>query len=504
MSYISVDFVSNKLYIRELESNTIKNKINTDYLSKLYIEDNQGKYKVIKNLHNDKKIKSLSIKLSNFIETREQYINSKIDLYNDFEPNYQYISDYYYNKEKELLDLSIIYFNFNINETFNTSYDNAKYEIKSIQFFETKTNQKFHLTFNQTKLEELKDHKIIICDTEVEMILKFIDLINKFDPIFLCSWNGNSFYFPYFINRCKKLKIDYLELSPFKKFKNKKAYIESKQIDLETPIGRYFLDYKIPFNKYNIKNKENNDLVSIINNEFKENKKYKYNFKNSYEKDYQKYIEDSFVEIQNLVRLENKFNYIKTIIDEAWTMGVNFDDVFSTIKPWTYKLYNELKQDNLILPLTNNINQETYSGGYIHKPKEGKYNNIVAFDTSSNYTNIIITNNISYETLVDLNEFKGTIYYNKLLNIKNNIISNNYEDYFLNIGIEDLKDMMNTIKELNLIVSSSGEFFYKNKVGILPKVMQKIFKEREIIQLEIENCNKLLKIYKKELKSRGI
>ena len=63
---------------------------------------------------------------------------------------------------------------------------------------------------------------------------------------------------------------------------------------------------------------------------------------------------------------------------------------------------------------------------------------------------------------------------------------------------------MNTIKELNLIVSSSGEFFYKNKVGILPKVMQKIFKEREIIQSGIENCNKLLKIYKKELKLRGI
>lgn len=501
MSYISVDFLYNKLYIRELESNTIKNKVNTDYLPKLYIEDNQGKYKVIKN---NKKIKAISVKLSDFIETREQYINGKIDLYNDFDPNYQYISDYYYNKEKELFDLSIIYFNFNINENFNMSSDNAKYEIKSIQFFETKTNQKFHLTFNKIKLEEGNDYKLIICNTEEDMILKFINLINEFDPIFLCSWNGNGFYFPYFINRCKKLKIDYLKLSPFEKFKNKKVYIEGKQIELEIPIGRYFLDYKTPFNKYNLKNKDNNDLVSVINNEFKENKKYKFNFKNSYEKDYQKYIENSFIEIQNLVKLENKLNYIKTMIDEAWTMGVNFDDVFSTIKPWTYKLYNELKLDNLILPLINNINQETYSGGYIHKPKEGKYSNIVAFDTSSNYTNIIITNNISYETLVDLNEFKGTIYYNKLLNIKNNIISNNYEEYFLNINIEELKDIINTMKELNLIVSSSGEFFYKNKIGILPKVMQKIFKEREEILLEIEDCDKKIKLLKKELKNRGI
>ena len=194
------------------------------------------------------------------------------------------------------------------------------------------------------------------------------------------------------------------------------------------------------------------------------------------------------------------------MIEEAWTMGINFDDVFSTIKPWTFKLYNELKKDKKVLPLPlKNLEKESYTGGYIHKPIEGKYSNIISFDISSNYTNIIRTNNISYETIVDLNDFKGNIYYNKLLKIKNDIVNNGYENYFINIASkEELKEIISITKELNLIISSYGEFFYKDKVGILPKVMQKIFKEREEILLEIEDCDKKIKLLKKELKNRGI
>ena len=84
-------------------------------------------------------------------------------------------------------------------------------------------------------------------------------------------------------------------------------------------------------------------------------------------------------------------------------------------------------------------------------------------------------------------------------------MNNDYENYFINIASkEELKEIISITKELNLIISSYGEFFYKDKVGILPKVMQKIFKEREEILLEIEDCDKKIKLLKKELKNRGI
>ena len=345
-----------------------------------------------------------------------------------------------------------------------------------------------------------------VFSSEKIMLEEFIDFIYKKDPIMLVSWFGDSFYFPYLINRCKKLNVDYLKLSPFEKFKTKKIYVFDNQINIEVPIGRYFIDYKTLLEAYERNKIDSYELITISNNVFKENKHKCLNLEELFENGSNEYVDKVFFNVETLNRLDNKLNYIKTMIEEAWTMGINFDDVFSTIKPWTFKLYNELKKEKKVLPLPlKNLEKESYTGGYIHKPIEGKYSNIISFDISSNYTNIIRTNNISYETIVDLNDFKGNIYYNKLLKIKNDIVNNGYENYFINIASkEELKEIISITKELNLIISSYGEFFYKDKVGILPKVMQKIFKEREEILLEIEDCDKKIKLLKKELKNRGI
>ena len=506
MSYISVDFLLDKLYIKEFDINSnIINRVNEDFLSKLYIKDISGSFNVLKS---NEKIKEITIPLSKYSSKRQEFLVDGINLYNDFLPNYQYISDFHYNKTKNLIDLNFFYFDFKVFEVANIDIENPKYEIRTIELFENITNKKYLFTIK--KFNEVEDNSInketFVFSSEKIMLEEFIDFIYKKDPIMLVSWFGDSFYFPYLINRCKKLNVDYLKLSPFEKFKTKKVYIFDKQINIEVPIGRYFIDYKTLLEAYERNKIDSYELITISNNVFKENKHKCLNLEELFKNGSNEYVDKVFFNVETLNRLDNKLNYIKTMIEEAWTMGINFDDVFSTIKPWTFKLYNELKKDKKVLPLPlKNLEKESYTGGYIHKPIEGKYSNIISFDISSNYTNIIRTNNISYETIVDLNDFKGNIYYNKLLKIKNDIVNNGYENYFINIASkEELKEIISITKELNLIISSYGEFFYKDKVGILPKVMQKIFKEREEILLEIEDCDKKIKLLKKELKNRGI
>lgn len=504
MSYISVDYFSNKLYIKEYRDNQLFNKIVEDYIPKLYIEDKNGSFSVIKN---DIKIKEISSTLENYYDDKNSFKNNNIKLYNDFSPSYQYISDKYYGKDYDMIDLSCLHFNIKVLDK-NIDIENEGNDtIYSIQVYDSITNLINHFTFKKHNLKGIDGVDILNSNSEVEMIEEFISFVREKDPIILNTWFGDLFDFPYLINRCKKLNIDYLALSPFNKFKQKRVYVYGKSMDIEVPIGRYFIDYHTLYNRYSPSKRDSYELNSIANHEFKEKTTIDNNnehLKYLYDNDYEKYIEESSYFIKTLNKLDSKLNYIKIMIEEAWTMGVNFDDVFSTIKPWTYKLYNELKKKKQVLPYLENKDKESYLGGHILKPKEGKYSNIISFDISSNYTNIIITNNISYETIVDLNDFKDKEEYSSLLRFKNNIISNGYEEFFINASKDELKEIIGVINKLDLTISSSGEYFYKNKDGILPEVMQKIFKEREQLQEDILSCEQQIKLYKKELKKRGL
>lgn len=350
MSYISVDFLLDKLYIKEFDINSnIINRVNEDFLSKLYIKDISGSFNVLKS---NEKIKEITIPLSKYSSKRQEFLVDGINLYNDFLPNYQYISDFHYNKTKNLIDLNFFYFDFKVFEVANIDIENPKYEIRTIELFENITNKKYLFTIK--KFNEVEDNSInketFVFSSEKIMLEEFINFIYKKDPIMLVSWFGDSFYFPYLINRCKNLNVDYLKLSPFEKFKTKKVYIFDKQINIEVPIGRYFIDYKTLLEAYKKNKIDSYELITVSNNEFKENKHKCLNLEELFENGSNEYVDKVFFNVETLNRLDNKLNYIKTMIEEAWTMGINFDDVFSTIKPWTFKLYNELKKEKKVLP----------------------------------------------------------------------------------------------------------------------------------------------------------
>jgi len=245
LSYISVDFLLDKLYIKEFDINSnIINRVNEDFLSKLYIKDISGSFNVLKS---NEKIKEITIPLSKYSSKRQEFLVDGINLYNDFLPNYQYISDFHYNKTKDLIDLNFFYFDFKVFEVANIDIENPKYEIRTIELFENITNKKYLFTIkkiNEVK-EDLNNKEIFVFSSEKTMLEEFINFIYKKDPIMLVSWFGDSFYFPYLINRCKKLNVDYLKLSPFEKFKtitkshpsNYKSFIETLRLLNESKIS---------------------------------------------------------------------------------------------------------------------------------------------------------------------------------------------------------------------------------------------------------------------------
>lgn len=509
--YSNVEFLNNKLYVSTINFNGLLDSIvieNCDNFE-FFIDDEKGLFNVIKS---DIKVKCIKSNLNEYYKKRIEFLKTN-KLYNDILPNYQYISNYFYGNDYIYNDIRIHHLDIEVFS--NGGFPNpikAKNEISLIQIYESDTNIIYLFGTKEFKdIELLQDKNKVIYyhyDNEIDMIKNFIKFEKERKPILVDAWFGNIFDFPYLINRCIKLNIDYLDLSPYRKFKSKKVSIFGKLTKILIPYGVYWFDAKELYENYTSGNRESYSLETIAQLELEIGKvKYKNisnNLDDLYKKNYKLFLEYGKQDVVLLDELNKKLNYINIMIKEAWDMGVNFDDVFSTVKSWTYKLYNELKKENIVLPIKTTKQKETYQGPFILQPKPGKYEMIIGLDIVSEYSNAIRANNISYETIVEPEDLANMKDGNELINLQNKIINNGYENYLLSLNSNELKIIIKLLKDNSIILSGSGEYFYYNIDGLIPKVITKIFNERQIAQNKELEYSKILEMCKTIKQERGI
>lgn len=385
--------------------------------------------------------------------------------------------------------------------------------VSLIQIDEFDTGKKYILGYKkETDVYKLFNNCIYKkFKNEKEMIRAFIALYNKRQVSILSAWNGNGFDYPYIVKRCKNIGVDYKKLSPYGKFKTEK-YSKSKddKFDLEKPVGVYWLDYMDVYKKLAYGGREKWSLDFIANYEgvdakvdfkvegFKSIKDLMYGVYNPeydvektnglYEaylaKDEEKIAQlsyDIFVNygIRDVVimhDLESKLKYFETLQSLSQKMGCNLDDNLGTTTPWEIYVYNELYKENIALPPDKIDNENTiYHGGYIYADV-GIWRWVMSEDVTSQYPSNLIAMNMSPETYINRKDIPKDLYEE----IKELHDAEYPEDIIIEQWDVIKKNRVTQLlKKHDISMSINGACFRRDKIGIIPRLVQGVFDERK-------------------------
>lgn len=255
------------------------------------------------------------------------------------------------------------------------------------------------------------DVTYIQCDTEEEMLLKFLDTVEHFQPDCYTGWNIVGFDIPYIVNRIVRiLNVESAQrLSPWRMLSEKRTFYRGIVKEYFFPVGVAFLDYLLVYKKLTFEPRESYKLDYIAFIELGERKldysEYQ-NLTGLYRENHQLFMEYNVRDVGLVDRLENKLRLLELIFSMAYEAKCNFEDMLGSVKPWEIKSYGELMKQNIVFPpkLKGSYfdnEKDSLVGGHVKNPILGMHEWVVSFDLNSLYPHLIMQYGISPETMVN-------------------------------------------------------------------------------------------------------
>lgn len=251
----------------------------------------------------------------------------------------------------------------------------------------------------------------IKCDTEFMLLSKFLRVWQAMEPDIVTGWHIDGFDIPYIINRIARvLGLDAARrLSPFNLISSREVVITGQTKQLWTIAGVAIYDYMLLYEKFIVPNKgrpESFALDYICQEELGE-RKLDYSeygdLARLYRENPQKYYEYNIRDVWLVDRLENKMKLIFLAVLMTYDAGVNFQDVFGTIRVWDALIHDYLMRQKIVVPFSKLSDQDfRIEGGHVKDPVPGEYHWVANFDLKSSYPHQIMMYNIGPETFVDV------------------------------------------------------------------------------------------------------
>ena len=244
-------------------------------------------------------------------------------------------------------------------------------------------------------------------DTEEQMLKAFHVYWCSDYPDVLTGWNIEGFDVPYLINRCKGLFGEKFinQFSPFwRKTKRVLREFEAGLNGMSYKIlGINIFDYLELYKKYSFAALENMRLETVAQFELgigKVDYSHIGNLMDLYNKDFDLFIEYNERDVSIIEDLENKLRFIFLSFTIAYIGKIKPSEIFGQVKFWDVYAYNALKKKGIqIQPSNREPVDEDIVGAYVKNPKPSLYSWIVTVDLTSLYPSIIMTFNMSPETL---------------------------------------------------------------------------------------------------------
>jgi DNA polymerase I len=237
----------------------------------------------------------------------------------------------------------------------------------------------------------------IVLENEAKMIKEFFRMAEKYDV--LATYNGDNFDLPFIKERAAELGIDCpITLS------NRGAKLKGQlHIDIYNIIAKHLRA------EIKARSRKLNDIARFFLNEGKNNMKIAQSGKDIWDSDDLKKIGElleynlqdcriTWLLAEKLLPLEYRFsNIIGLDLFDATRVG--FSQLVESY------LMRKAVAEGILIPNKPGHREiearrrETYVGGYVHKPVPGIYENISVLDFKSLYPSILVSHNISPDTL---------------------------------------------------------------------------------------------------------
>jgi DNA polymerase elongation subunit (family B) len=458
--YTNVLQYGNKILIRGI-NNGKKEQNKVEFSPKLFVKtNNQSSYKSIYG-ENLESLEFESINAAKDFIKKYKDVNN-FGIFGNTNFTYQYITEHFA-KDIDFDITKIDIWSLDIECSAEYGFPNVNDPLETILLITVQNySTKKIITFGINNFDVTKENHVYIeCLDEYDLLKKFISFICNNTPHIITGWNIEFFDIPYLCNRILKiLGEDALkQLSPWGTV-NKREISRFKKIETIFDImGIAILDYLDLYKKFTYNAQESYRLDHIAKVELgKEKLDYSEydSFRMFYKNNWSKFVKYNVIDTELIDQLEDKMKLIELIVTMAYDAKCNYVDIFSPVRTWDCILYNHLWKKKIIVHQRNEeIKDRQIEGAYVHEPVPGKYDWVVSFDATSLYPSIIMQYNLSPETKVIGRQKNITV---------DSLISKsiNTSDY---------------VQE-DICMTANGYFFKRNKQGIFPEIVNKLFNDR--------------------------
>lgn len=289
--------------------------------------------------------------------------------------------------------------------------------------------------------------------------------------------NCNNFDLPYLYNRITAVlgKQRAYGLSPIgisyqNKFNKKMVIAGISSIDYMELYKKFLGVMKSSYSLANVAKDEELSIQKLT---------YKGNLNDLYKNDIGRFVEYNLVDVKVVVELDKKYDFIHLAqsvchkghvpyewfqMSSRWIDGAILDDLHSIniVGP------NKPEGGREEMARLEDEDEEGFEGAYVKEPMIGLHNYVCSADITSLYPSVIMSLNISKETLVG-----------KIINWEHLKFSSG-EMKSINIGndIYQLENFKQMISNHKFSIATSGAVYRQDTIGVIPRILDKWFSER--------------------------
>jgi DNA polymerase I len=253
----------------------------------------------------------------------------------------------------------------------------------------------------QMKVERNDNVNTYYFNNEIAMMNKFLDFLDYIKPDIYTGWFSDRFDFPYIINRCKKLNLNYNKMSPLRNvYIVNEGDLENYQVHI---VGSNILDCRAIYKKMAIYGKPPNyRLDTVAKYALKtETKMQRPDFDKVWTKERIKELLDyNIQDVKVTMMINEKVGLINYFLRVQQEIPISLEDIFMTSRVVDNYILHTY-HDKFIFPSKRNRERVEIGGGYVMTPPAKILKDVIAFDFKAMYTTIYITFNISPELIVD-------------------------------------------------------------------------------------------------------
>ena len=362
------------------------------------------------------------------------------------------------------------------------------------------------MSFDEAQVVTNKFENTILFKTEKELLEAFLDLIDDAD--ILSGWNSEGFDIPYMVNRVAKVmsKSHTRRFCLWNKMPRERRFerygAEQQTFDL---IGRIHLDYMELYRKYTYHEMHSYSLDAIGEYELGDRKvEYDGTLDQLYNNDFEKFIAYSRQDVELLVKLDTKLQFIDLANVLAHSNTVLLPTTMGAVAQTDQAIINEAHRQGLIVPDKRYDRDTTQAAGaYVANPKKGMHKWVGSIDLNSLYPSILRSGNMSTETIIG--QVRHTYTREMIENAKT--VAEAWEGRFATHEYEKVMEK-DIVEKLHLdfengdsfeatgaeiyelifnsgqpwIISANGTIFSYEKKGVIPGLLERWYAERKELQ----------------------